>query len=51
MDPMLGAGLGGLAGYETGMGGVPGAVAGYEMGRYMDGQGVDRAALGGLGSS
>jgi len=47
-DPMLGAGLGGLAGYETGMGALPGAVAGYEMGRYMDGQGVDSAALGGL---
>jgi len=47
-DPLLGAGLGGLAGYETGMGALPGAVAGYEMGRYMDGQGVDSAALGGL---
>merc|ERR1719330_1867775 len=48
MDPMLGAGLGAFGGYETGMGALPGAVAGYEAGRYMDGQGVDSAALGGL---
>jgi len=50
-DPLLGAGLGGLMGYETGMGAVPGAVAGYEAGRFMDGRpkgGMDDAALGGL---
>jgi len=47
-DPLLGAGLGALARYETGMGALPGAVGGYEMGRYMDGQGVDPAALVGL---
>merc|ERR1719493_44777 len=46
-DPLIGAGLGALAGNQMGMGALPGAVAGYEMGQYMGGPGSYGGGYGG----